>query len=140
MRFSADLRHEDAVGLAALAERFAALVDESSAGNGCRADSEPVFAVGPTRFDPALVALATRAAHEITGDDLQLVSGPGHDAVEMARVVPAAMLFAPSKGGISHAGDEDTPETDLRAAIAAFGELADAVLDEVAGGDARRPG
>jgi N-carbamoyl-L-amino-acid hydrolase len=30
------------------------------------------------------------------------VSGAGHDAVYMARVVPTAMIFVPCKDGISH--------------------------------------
>ena len=30
------------------------------------------------------------------------MSGAGHDAVYMARVVPTAMIFVPCKDGISH--------------------------------------
>ena len=33
----------------------------------------------------------------------EIVSGAGHDAVYMARVVPTAMIFVPCRGGISHA-------------------------------------
>ena len=40
-------------------------------------------------------------------------SGALHDAAEVARVLPAAMLFCPSKAGISHAKEEDTDEADL---------------------------
>ena len=46
----------------------------------------------------------------------------------MARVLPAAMLFVPSIGGISHAPGEDTSEEDLRAGIEAFGRLAGRAL------------
>ena len=38
--------------------------------------------------------------------------------------MPAAMIFAPSRGGISHAREEDTAEADLAVAIEAFGALA----------------
>jgi hypothetical protein len=51
-------------------------------------------------------------------------SGALHDAAEMARHLPAAMMFAPSTRGISHAKEEDTPEADLARAIDAFGRLA----------------
>jgi hypothetical protein len=37
-------------------------------------------------------------------------------------------MFCPSKGGISHAKEEDTDEADLAVAIEAFGALADRVL------------
>ncbi len=33
-------------------------------------------------------------------------SGAGHDAMVVGRNVPAAMLFVPSRGGISHSPDE----------------------------------
>jgi beta-ureidopropionase / N-carbamoyl-L-amino-acid hydrolase len=57
-----------------------------------------------------------------------MTSGALHDAAEVSRVVPAAMLFCPSKAGLSHAAGEDTDEADLRVAIEAFGTLADRVL------------
>ena len=37
-----------------------------------------------------------------------LASGAGHDAAFVARIAPAAMIFVPSKGGISHAPEEWT--------------------------------
>jgi N-carbamoyl-L-amino-acid hydrolase len=40
-------------------------------------------------------------------------SGALHDAMNVAGLMPAAMLFVPSIGGISHAFDEDTREADL---------------------------
>jgi allantoate deiminase len=36
-------------------------------------------------------------------------SGAGHDAMVLAHHVPAAMLFVPSRGGLSHTPDEFTP-------------------------------
>jgi N-carbamoyl-L-amino-acid hydrolase len=55
-------------------------------------------------------------------------SGALHDAAELARVVPAAMVFAASVGGISHAREEYRRDADLIAAIGAFAELAAAAL------------
>ncbi|WEK02935.1 MAG: Zn-dependent hydrolase [Candidatus Devosia phytovorans] len=37
-----------------------------------------------------------------------LASGAGHDAAFVARIAPAAMIFVPSRGGISHAPEEWT--------------------------------
>jgi len=36
-----------------------------------------------------------------------------HDAQVLSRHMPAAMMFVPSIGGISHAFEEDTSEEDL---------------------------
>ena len=55
-------------------------------------------------------------------------SGALHDAAELARVVPAAMVFAASVDGISHAREERSRDADLTAAIGAFGELTAAAL------------
>jgi N-carbamoyl-L-amino-acid hydrolase len=40
-------------------------------------------------------------------------SGALHDATNVARLMPSAMLFVPSIDGISHAFAEDTAEADL---------------------------
>ena len=42
-----------------------------------------------------------------------MTSGAGHDAQMIARMAPAAMIFVPSIGGISHSPREFTPEADL---------------------------
>jgi N-carbamoyl-L-amino-acid hydrolase len=44
-------------------------------------------------------------------------SGALHDATNVARLMPVAMLFVPSIGGISHAFEEDTAEADLVAGL-----------------------
>lgn len=46
-----------------------------------------------------------------------LVSGAGHDAVVMARMTPAAMLFLRSPGGLSHHPDERVIPEDVAAAL-----------------------
>jgi N-carbamoyl-L-amino-acid hydrolase len=44
-----------------------------------------------------------------------IVSGAGHDAVSIARVAPAAMVFVPCAGGISHNEIESATPADLAA-------------------------
>jgi N-carbamoyl-L-amino-acid hydrolase len=44
-------------------------------------------------------------------------SGALHDATNVARKMPVAMVFVPSIGGISHAFEENTCETDLFAGL-----------------------
>jgi len=47
----------------------------------------------------------------------QMQSGALHDATNVSRLMPAAMLFVPSIDGISHAFAEDTAEADLVAGL-----------------------
>ena len=72
---------------------------------------------------------ARAACAAVAGEPASLASGALHDAAEVARVLPAVMVFAPSHGGISHAREEDTAEADLAVAIEAFAELAARLLE-----------
>ena len=123
-----DLRHADAGELASMLEEARAAGLEAAAERECEFSSERVWSIEPIPFDPGLVDRARAACREVTGSDLVLTSGALHDAAEAARVVPTAMVFCPSIGGISHAREEDTDEADLLAAIEAFGLLANRVL------------
>ena len=52
-----------------------------------------------------------RAAGSLSLQMRRLPSGAGHDAMVLAQHVPAAMLFVPSRNGLSHTPDEfSTPE------------------------------
>ncbi len=68
----------------------------------------------PVAMDDRLrAALAQAAEDTIPGRWRHMPSGALHDATNVARVLPTAMLFAPSIGGISHDFAEDTDEADL---------------------------
>jgi N-carbamoyl-L-amino-acid hydrolase len=56
---------------------------------------------------------AGAARHGFSHRDI--VSGAGHDAVYMAKVAPAAMIFVPCIGGISHNEVEDAKPADIEA-------------------------
>jgi allantoate deiminase len=47
----------------------------------------------------------------------RMASGAGHDAMIVARQMPAAMLFLRSPGGISHHPDENVLTEDVTAAL-----------------------
>lgn len=51
-----------------------------------------------------------------------------HDATPVASVMPAAMLFVPSIGGISHSYDEHTYDDDIAVGARAFVGAAAGIL------------
>jgi len=57
---------------------------------------------------------------------IDIQSGALHDAANVAKIMPAAMLFVPSIDGISHDFAEDTNEQDL---IDGLAVLAKAILN-----------
>jgi hydantoinase/carbamoylase family amidase len=123
-----DLRHPYAERLAAMLEEARRAVDEAAGARGCEAHSEEIWRIEPIPFDGGLVAAARDACRDVAGTERALTSGALHDAAEVARVLPAAMVFCPSIGGISHAKEEDTAEADLIAGIEALGLLAGRVI------------
>ena len=46
-----------------------------------------------------------------------MMSGAGHDAMILAPVIPSAMLFLRSPGGLSHHPDESVRPEDVDAAL-----------------------
>lgn len=125
---SCDLRHPDADSLAKMLSTARELAEAAAAERDCELSEQPVWSIEPIRFDSELVELATDACRELAKHERLIASGALHDAAEVARVLPAAMIFSPSSAGISHAIAEDTPEPQLLTAIEAFGLLANRTL------------
>ena len=63
----------------------------------------------PVALDPELQAALEEAAEAERASTTRMPSGAGHDAMVLAHHVPAAMLFVPSRGGLSHCPEEFTP-------------------------------
>jgi hydantoinase/carbamoylase family amidase len=125
-----DQRHLDPGELEAMFEAARHLALESAEAGGCTFEWEPVWRIDPVPFDPGLVEAAARACEIHARHRRTLPSGALHDASELARVTPTAMVFASSTAGISHAPREDTPKADLEVAIQAYGDLATRVVAE----------
>ncbi|MEA2126257.1 MAG: beta-ureidopropionase / N-carbamoyl-L-amino-acid hydrolase [Solirubrobacteraceae bacterium] len=112
-----DLRHRD---LGILEQLNADIVQRAG-----DAQAEPVWRIDPVAFDPALVERAAA----LTGGPV-LTSGPLHDAAAVARAgVPTVMVFARTRGGVSHSREEDAGEGDLIAAIEAYGALVSELVE-----------
>ena len=78
----------------------------------------PLLGIDPVAMDKTLQAALAGAAEQIAPGAWRLMpSGALHDASNVARLMPVAMLFVPSIGGISHSFDENTAEADLVAGL-----------------------
>jgi N-carbamoyl-L-amino-acid hydrolase len=69
----------------------------------------------PSEFAPDLVDRVRTAAKELGLSHCDIVSGAAHDAVYLSRIAPAAMVFVPCEGGISHNEIENAKPEDLAA-------------------------
>ncbi len=111
--FTVDLRDPDETILQsreiALAEFLKSLEDSE----GLTVETERLARSQPVRFDERLVQQIEQSASARSLSCRRMTSGAGHDAQMMARICPAAMIFVPSKGGISHNPREHTEEAAL---------------------------
>jgi N-carbamoyl-L-amino-acid hydrolase len=78
--------------------------------------------------------LAAAAEAHAPGAWMRLPSGAAHDAQIFARRLPAAMLFVPSIGGISHDFAEDTATADIVLGCRVLASAAATILTELNGG------
>ena len=69
--------------------------------------------VEPTLTDPKLQEVIREAAEAMGLSYARLPSGAAHDAQNMARIAPSALIFVPSVGGISHSPREYTRPRDV---------------------------
>ena len=68
----------------------------------------------PSAMDPGFQkALQDAAQRHAPGLHQPMPSGAGHDAQIVAQLLPSAMLFVPSIGGISHHWSENTRDEDI---------------------------
>ena len=129
-----DMRHIDAESLAAMFADAKVAAQEAAVAEGCEVELEHVFRIPPMPFHPALIDLARDAVERAEGHRFELPSGALHDASEMAREIPTAMIFSSSTNGLSHTKEEDTPDDHLHRAVAAFAEVAERTIDLIAQG------
>ncbi|MBI4184051.1 MAG: Zn-dependent hydrolase [Proteobacteria bacterium] len=106
VRFVVDIRHPDEAALARAEAELGREFREIAEGLGLGLDIAPGNGYPPVPFDPACVALVREAARALGLPARELPSGAGHDAVQIARVAPAAMIFVPCRRGVSHSPEE----------------------------------
>jgi beta-ureidopropionase / N-carbamoyl-L-amino-acid hydrolase len=113
--FTVDLRHPDGAVLDAMHGEHEALVAQLAGDTRTEIASECVLDLKPTRFNERCVAMVRGAAQKLGYSHRDIVSGPGHDAVNVSRVAPVAMIFIPCLDGISHNEVESAKPEDLAA-------------------------
>lgn len=84
---------------------------------GVRLAAEVIADTSPAVLSMWLRELTSNACADLGLNYRVLSSGAGHDAAILARLVPAAMLFVPSRDGLSHVPDEWSSAADVARAV-----------------------
>ncbi|NVD40156.1 Zn-dependent hydrolase [Ensifer sp. HO-A22] len=128
--FTVDLRDPDEERLQALENALDAQLRVIMAEEGVTVTVERLARFEPVTFDRAIVEMIEVSASARGFKSRRMTSGAGHDAQMIARIAPAAMIFVPSRDGISHNPREHTDPADL---VAGANVLLD-VVSRIAGG------
>jgi N-carbamoyl-L-amino-acid hydrolase len=100
--FSAEFRHPSDAVIDALDHRFETETQAIAAALKLDLSFTRIFRYQAQPFDPSCVALVREAATRLGYPAREIVSGAGHDACAVARIIPTAMIFVPCKDGLSH--------------------------------------
>jgi N-carbamoyl-L-amino-acid hydrolase len=115
VKFSIDLRNATDADCEAMDADIRAVADRISRETGLPIAINLVSSYPAQPFHADCVDAVARAAKALGYSHMPVVSGAGHDAVYMARLAPAGMVFIPCKDGISHNEIEDATPADITA-------------------------
>jgi N-carbamoyl-L-amino-acid hydrolase len=133
-RFTVDLRHPDDEALATMGEELRRACAEAARAESLALTIDEIWHNPPVQFDVGCVDAVRQAANRLGYAQQDIVSGAGHDACQICRVAPTAMVFVPCAGGLSHNEAESAEPHDLEAGC---NVLLHAMLDRAEGGMSR---
>ena len=106
LEFSFDVRHKDVAILDQVSQIIETLSDQDW--SGCKCETVRLWKRDTVYFDKTLVNYVKQTAEELNISHQYIHSGAGHDSQFIAYMLPATMIFAPSKDGLSHCEQEYT--------------------------------
>ncbi len=115
VKFSIDLRNASEALCDAMDADIRGVAARLSAESGLPIDLKLVTSFPATQFHADCVEAVARATKALGYSHMEAVSGAGHDAVYMAKLAPAGMIFIPCKDGISHNEIEDAKPEHITA-------------------------
>ena len=128
------IRDDDVAVIERLEARLHSMADDFTARGPVGVTIERIRTGAPALMNSAFQD-AIEAASRIFagGKSVRMPSGAGHDAQVLATIMPSAMLFVPSIGGISHHWTENTAGADIITGAEVFVETCARLLARASG-------
>jgi N-carbamoyl-L-amino-acid hydrolase len=111
--FTVDIRHPHQDVLEDAERNLRARVRAAEADIADAVSIRALADAAPVEFDRKVVDAVTDAVKRLGISHRRMISGAGHDAQILASMMPAGMIFVPSRGGVSHNPLEFTEPDDL---------------------------
>ncbi len=113
VRLEIDIRDIDGGRRDAVLAAVRTAARAAAARRGCGFTEQLINADAPAICAPHIVAAIEKAATALNLPAQRMISRAYHDSLFMAQVCPTAMIFVPSKDGISHRPDEYSSPEDI---------------------------
>ena len=113
--FTVDFRHPDDAILADMDQALRQELAQIAEAARLELALEQIWHSPATPFDESCVAAVRKGTEQAGYAHMDIISGAGHDAVYMAKIAPAAMIFVPCENGISHNEIENATPQDIAA-------------------------
>jgi len=118
--FSLAIRDPKEKVIRTIAAAFRALIERIAKSRKLSAEIREAEWVGPAEMDADLAELVEGEATRLALPFRRMHSGAGHDAQVMQSLCPSALIFVPSRGGVSHAPAEATDWSDIESGASLF--------------------
>jgi len=118
VKMTIDFRHLHADKLQAMVDDLRQTIEQTCTEHGLSFELTPTADFPPLDFASECVAAVRQGAAQLGLSHMDIVSGAGHDAIFIAELGPAGMIFVPCEGGISHNEIENATPEDLAAGCA----------------------
>jgi len=134
VRMTLDFRHLEGDQLDAMIAEVRAVIEATCAKHGLSHELVPTADFPALYFDRGCVDAVRESAQALGLPHMDIVSGAGHDAIFLAELGPAGMIFVPCENGISHNEIENATPDDLAAGCAVLLRAMLAASEAIASG------
>ncbi len=117
VEFSLDVRSQNSENIDNIVSGIIKLLDEECAKWGASYEIEQKLHTIPCQLDREMLSRLEDAAKAKGYSYKRMPSGAGHDALAIGHILPAVMVFVPSKDGRSHCPVEYTEENTFAKAV-----------------------
>ena len=118
VRMTLDLRHLEGDRLEGMIAEVRSVIEQTCEWHGLTYELVPTADFPALYFDDVCVSAVRESAQALGLPHMDIVSGAGHDAIFLAELGPAGMIFVPCENGISHNEIENATPEDLAAGCA----------------------
>lgn len=128
--FTVDIRSRNNDNISDIANRIKKALERETKEFGGSFNIETKLTITPVELSSDMLKVMEEECNRLGYSNRHLPSGAGHDSLEIGQVLPAAMLFVPSKDGRSHCPVEFTKYSEFAKAAEVMKKLVKDLLEK----------